>query len=188
MPAHKLLFVVFGGLLLGMLFGGGLKLFRSGDAPSPTPIASADREPLSTMPDFSYPDLNNELRHGKEWNDKVLVLNFWATWCPPCRREIPLFMELQEEYRTQGVEFVGIAVDDPEPVREFVDTYEVNYPTLLGDMQAMTLSRKLGNRVEGLPFTVIAAPGGEVVLRHSGEIARSRMEPVLRQVVEGGVL
>jgi hypothetical protein len=84
------------------------------------------------------------------------------------------------------VQFIGIAIDDEEPVREFADSFSMNYPVLLGDIEAIELSRRLGNRYEGLPFTVVAAPGGDVVLRHTGGIHRDKLEPILRGLTKAG--
>ncbi|MGB5561431.1 MAG: TlpA disulfide reductase family protein [Sedimenticolaceae bacterium] len=140
---------------------------------------------VDVLPSFSYPDLQGKQRQSSEFADKVLVLNFWATWCPPCRKETPEFVALQEAFRGQ-VQFIGIAIDDEEPVREFADSYGVNYPLLLGDVEAVALSRQLGNRYEGLPFTVVMAPGGNVVLRHTGGLDREKLEPLLRELTSAG--
>ncbi len=136
---------------------------------------------LTQLPTFQYPDLDGRMRLSTEWREQILVLNFWATWCPPCRKETPMFVDLQEHYQDQ-VQFVGIAVDDPEQVRTFADTYGINYPVLLGDLTAMTLARELGNRFEALPYTLVAAPGGRIVFRQQGEVHRSALEPVLQQL------
>jgi len=140
---------------------------------------------VDTLPSFSYPDLQGRQRSLEEFADKVVVLNFWATWCPPCRKETPEFVALQELYGS-NVQFIGIAIDDEEPVREFADSYSVNYPLLLGDVEAVSLSRRLGNRYEGLPFTVVATPDGDVVLRHTGGLERDQLEPLLRELTSAG--
>ena len=154
-------------------------------------MATATQTPVQTVkqvdkvPGFSYPDLNGRHRHSDEFDDKVVVLNFWATWCTPCRKETPEFVALQETF-AGDVQFIGIAIDDEEPVREFADTFEMNYPVLLGDIEAVSLSRRLGNRYEGLPFTVVAAPGGKVVLRHAGSLERDKLEKILRDLTRAG--
>jgi len=134
------------------------------------------------LPAFSFVDLNGNRRTRQGWNDKILVLNFWATWCPPCRDEMPLFVALQEEFAAAGVQFVGIAIDDQEPVKAFVDAYGIDFPTLLGDMGAIELARSLGNRFGGLPFTVIARTDGKVLLRHPGELKREQLRPLLQEL------
>ena len=173
--------------LLGVLLGGaiGLALKAKPSVQNP-PAAQAvpSKGQLDKVPEFSYPDLEGKQRQSKEWANDILVLNFWASWCPPCREETPLFVELQEQYQHQKVRFVGIAIDDPEPVQDFADTYAVNYPILLGDIRASKLSRQLGNRFEGLPFTLVAEPGGRIILRHAGGISREQLEPVLQQAIK----
>lgn len=181
MKPSKFLGIAVAGLLIGAGLGFGLKLADRVDAPA---NASPINEQADVIPAFSYVDLEGQQRHSDEWKSRILVLNFWAAWCPPCREETPTFVDLQDEFYQDNVKFVGIAIDDEDPVREFADTYGVNYPILLGDIKAVTLSRQLGNRFEGLPYTVVAAPGGKVLMRHSGGLSREQLEPVLREAVE----
>ena len=152
--------------------------------PPPEPETPSPVAQLEQLPELSYPDLEGNTRSTTEWQDKVLVLNFWATWCPPCREETPLFVTLQEEYAAKGVQFVGLAIDDKAAVTDFVDSYGVEYPMLLGDINAMAVSKQLGNRFQGLPFTVIMAPGGQIVIRHAGGIKREQIEPILQKLTQ----
>lgn len=177
MKPIQIISLALAGALLGALAGVAWQQWEERQGPMPATAGDAVQE---TMPDFSFPDLDGQTRTRREWPDKVLVVNFWASWCPPCRAETPLFVDLQETYGEQGLQFVGIAIDDPEPVKAFVDEYAVNYPTLLGSMEAVELSRRLGNRFGGLPFTVVARPDGRVVLRHAGEVARDQLEPLIQ--------
>jgi thiol-disulfide isomerase/thioredoxin len=150
----------------------------TGEAPPPPPLVTQP-EQLQQLPDLSYTDLAGQERKIREWQGKVVVLNFWATWCPPCREETPLFVALQEEYGARGVQFVGLAIDEQEAVQNFVDTYGVEYPILLGDMDAVELSRRLGNRLGGLPYTVVIARDGQIAARHVGGLKREQLEPLL---------
>jgi len=176
--------IAVGGAVIGAASGFAWRaLDDAGQVPSPTPVQTV--QVVDALPNFSYPDLQGKQRSSEEFADKVVVLNFWATWCPPCRKETPEFVELQELYGS-NVQFIGIAIDDEEPVREFAESFGVNYPLLLGDIDAVSLSRRLGNRYEGLPFTVVAAPGGNVVLRHVGGLERDRLEPLLRELTNAG--
>jgi thiol-disulfide isomerase/thioredoxin len=167
------------GAVLGAVVGAGWQYWQQQQPHDQQAAAVGLHE---TLPDFSYPDLAGQQRRASEWADKVVVLNFWATWCPPCREETPLFVELQERYRDAGVQFVGIAIDDQAPTEEFAASYGINYPILMGDMQAVTLSKRLGNRFEGLPFTVVADRDGRIEVRRSGEIKREQLEPLLQQL------
>ncbi len=180
MKPSRILVIALAGLLVGALSGIGIKMLRQAERPAePTKVVV-----LEQMPEFAYPDLEGRLRHGSEWQTNILVLNFWAAWCPPCREETPLFVDLQEQYARDNVRFVGIAIDDREPVADFVDTYGVEYPVLLGDLEAITLSRRLGNRFDGLPFTVVVEPGGRILARFAGGVSREQIEPVIRQAIE----
>lgn len=140
-------------------------------------------EPASELPDFVFEDLDGRPRSSDEWPEHVLIINFWATWCPPCRAETPTFVQLQDEFSSRNVQFVGIAIDDREPVAEFADTYGVNYPILLGGLEAVELSRKLGNRLGGLPYTVVVDRRGDVRHRHPGEMTKDRLEQILQSLL-----
>jgi thiol-disulfide isomerase/thioredoxin len=185
MKPTRILLIAVVGLLLGAAAGFGFKFITAEDS-AQSAKTSAAMELLDTIPDFRFSDLEGQPRNGREWRDRILVLNFWAAWCPPCREETPLLVELQKQYANDNVRFVGIAIDDEQPVQDFVDSYGVEYPVLLGDLKAIGLSRKLGNRFEGLPFTVVAEPGGKVILRHQGGIDREQLEPILKQAIEAG--
>ena len=167
-PLHLIIIIS----ALGIGLGFGYSLYEQ----DTDPVALAQNvavksEKLDKLPDFSYLDLQGNNRSSSEWNDKIVVLNFWATWCPPCRKETPAFIEVQSNY-LNNVQFVGIAIDDKEPVQDFADTYGINYPTLLGDMQAIEISRQLGNRFSGLPFTAVFDKNGKLVYQHTGEVKK----------------
>jgi thiol-disulfide isomerase/thioredoxin len=138
----------------------------------------------TSLPEFTLPDLAEKPQSSTQWLGQVLILNFWATWCPPCRREIPEFIALQQELGPRGIQFVGIALDKPAAVRDFAQTTEFNYPILLGDEdRTFELFRKLGNRQFGLPFSVIFDRTGQVVYSILGELApevvRGQVMPLL---------
>ncbi|MGD2081608.1 MAG: TlpA disulfide reductase family protein [Chromatiales bacterium] len=167
--------LVAAGIILAAAAGGaGLAVYQAyGPSDSATTgVAGA----VDTMPDFAFPDLSGRTRQSSEWADKVVVLNFWATWCPPCREEVPAFVDYQQRYGEAGLQFVGVAVDQPDPVRDFADTYGVNYPMLIGETDAVALSNRLGNRFSGLPFTVVFDRKGRVRHRQPGEMTPAMLE------------
>ncbi len=144
--------------------------------PGPTQIRTS-------LPEFSLPDMDGKQLDSSLWADKLLVLNFWATWCPPCRKEIPDFMALQEELGGKGLQFVGIAIDEPDKVRAFAADMHINYPVLIGDVNEVEMSLQLGNRFQGLPFSAIFDRQGKVIHTQSGELPsqtiRDKISPYL---------
>lgn len=136
-------------------------------------------ESLQTLPDFRLTDLEGREVASNAWAGKVLVLNFWATWCPPCLSEIPRFVETQERLRESGVQFVGIAVDQVEDVRAFVAEQPVNYPLLIATPEVLKFSVQLGNRLEVLPFTVIFDRHGRRVHGQVGELSAEELAEYL---------
>lgn len=158
----------------GAAVAGGLYLRAHVDASTPAIItvkqAPTDHSVGGRRPEFWLPDLGGE-RHGvSEWDGKLLVINFWATWCPPCLHEIPVFIGLQERYRSRGVQFLGIAIDDVENVRAFANEVGLNYPSLHGQLDAIEVMSAYGNGTGGLPFTVLIDPSGTIVARHPGAL------------------
>jgi len=136
-----------------------------------------------TRPDFSLRDIEGVLRHVNEWNEKVLVINFWATWCPPCRKEMPMFAELQSQYSDQGLQFVGIAIEETEPVLAFIEKLGINYPILTGTKSAIEIAEQYGNQSGALPYTVVIDRQQKIVYTKAGPLHREEAEAVI-----GGIL
>lgn len=168
--------------LLGLSLGVGYAFYEKQHQEPSESKAPAQMEMLDHLPAFSYPDIQGNERSSAEWQNKIVVLNFWATWCPPCRKEMPVFIEIQAK-NPENVQFVGIAIDDKDAVVQFADMMGINYPTLLGDMNAISLSKQLGNRFSGLPFTAIFDNSGKLVSRHSGELTREELENQLKKLL-----
>lgn len=151
--------------------------FTSATEPAAAPASEAERTT------FTLPDLDGEQRSLEEWRGQVVVLNFWAPWCPPCRREIPALAEFQAQYEAQGLTVVGIAVDTPFNTQNFVDTSPINYPILVAEEQGIALSRRYGNRVGALPYTIVLDRDGNVVYSHRSEITREQLEEVVQPLL-----
>jgi thiol-disulfide isomerase/thioredoxin len=122
--------------------------------------------------------------HGvDEWRGKVLVCNFWATWCPPCREEIPLLVSQRDALASKGLEVVGIAVDSAPKVAEFAKTAKISYPILVAEASGIGLMRELGNRSGALPYTVFLDRDGTIVARKLGALHRPELERILQKLL-----
>lgn len=130
--------------------------------PSCPHSAPADRV---LAPDFSLPELTGQQLSLSTYRGKVVLLDFWATWCDPCREEIPHFMELQSKYRDRGFQIVGVSMDDgPEPVRDFYQRFKMNYPVVMGDAKI----GELYGGVLGLPIAFLIGRDGRIYGKHIG--------------------
>ena len=114
------------------------------------------------------PDLSGKPRQLSEWRGRVLVCNFWATWCAPCREEIPVLIAARSKFAAKGAEIVGIAVDNASKVRDFAASFKITYPVLLSEADGLELMRKLGNSAGGLPYTVFLDREGRPVDQRLG--------------------
>lgn len=139
---------------------------------------SAAREPLP--PGLQLKGLDGQVHKLDEWHGKLLVLNFWATWCTPCLHEIPALVKLQKQYAARGLQVVGPAVDDPDAVRSMIGPLGIDYPVLTGTPDAMIdLMEKLGNGPGGLPFSLVVGPDGLIVDRHIGEFTATELQQLV---------
>jgi len=130
--------------------------------------------------DFSLRDLAGKTHGLGDWRGKVVLLNFWATWCPPCREEIPLFIELQRRYAQQGLQIVGISIDNPEAVARYWQEMKINYPLLIADETTYELMAAYGNRQGGLPYSVLIAADGRIAGVKIGAYHRAELEAALK--------
>ena len=139
-----------------------------------------DGAPLQAL---ALPDLSGREQALGQWKGKVVFVNFWATWCAPCREEMPEFIRAQREFGARGLQFVGIAVDEADKVRQFAAEIGLNYPALLGGYGAIELSKTLGNRVGALPFTVVVDRAGRIVHTHLGPMKKEQLEAFIAQLL-----
>lgn len=132
-----------------------------------------------TLAAVTLPDLEGQPQSLDQWRGKVLVVNFWATWCAPCREEIPIFVRLQDKYRERGLQFVGIAIDQPDRVRPYAQEMGMNFPILIGNLDAIDFGKTLGNRAGVLPFTVVFGRDGGIASREAGAVKEAKIEALL---------
>ncbi len=162
--------------------GFGVQRYLQNDSRNLPPIAPkavSNQVIGSKRPAFELHDLEGKLRNIDEWNGKVLLINFWATWCPPCKKEMPAFIELHEQYQAQGFEILGIALDDKESVQDFVDTLGVNYTVMPAEHKGIELSADYGNRIGALPFSVFIDRNGKIIATKAGELKKQQVEDII---------
>ncbi|HKJ77628.1 MAG TPA: redoxin domain-containing protein [Gammaproteobacteria bacterium] len=180
---------------LGAAFIGGTRFgaadAASGSAPAPAG-EMAKANPASSKsawrkPGFELPALAGGKRSLEDYKGKVIMLNFWATWCPPCQYETRDFVRYQKRWKEAGLQIVGVGLDRERKLRNFARSFGINYPVLVTD-------RARGARMLGvwgddkgiLPYTVVIAPDGEIVFSHAGQFSDQLFEDFVRPLLEDG--
>ena len=184
--------IFFSTLVLSLAAGlGGYSLYHQWSNPDDSTSAASQRSSRrpgseligSHRSDFTLNDLDGKPHAISEWDGQVVLINFWATWCPPCRREIPVLSALHRELSASGFNVVGVAMDNLDKVRAYVKEYEVPYPNLAGQQDVAEISAQLGNTAGSLPYSVIIDRDGIIRYAHLGEISRDmalqQIEPLL---------
>ncbi len=129
--------------------------------------------------DFELTHVDGSERRLSDWDGDTRLVNFWATWCAPCRREIPLLKQLQADKADKQLQVIGVAVDFMEDVRAYAEEAEFNYPILVGQEKAMAAAEASGIEFVGLPFTMIISSDGILVGTHTGEIKQAHIDRIV---------
>ena len=119
----------------------------------------------------------------QKWQEKVLVVNFWASWCPPCVEEMPTLDKLQQEFLQQNVLFVGIGIDSPSNIREFLSNTPVSYPIVIGGLEGSNLAKQLGNSQGALPYTIIINAKGKATYSKLGKISEDDIRNAIKSAL-----
>lgn len=150
------------------------------------PGVSPDKVKLATsqLLALTLPDSSASGQSLSQWRGRILVVNFWATWCLPCRDEMPGFSRLHGKYAGKGVQFVGIAFDSADKIKEFSSLTPVSYPLLVGSSALMPMTAELGDAVGGLPFTVIIGRDGSLLQTRLGMWKEAALDLILADLVK----
>jgi thiol-disulfide isomerase/thioredoxin len=146
-------------------------------------LALQSRSGAAELLGARFVDLEGRSRQLLEWRGRALLCNFWATWCAPCREEIPILVAAARHWASRGVEIVGIGIDSAAKIREFAETYKIAYALLVADATAISLVHVLGNSAGGLPYTVALDRKGALVERHLGALSEERLRQVMERLV-----
>ena len=140
-------------------------------------IAAAAAAELSNAwerPPVLLDDLNGHSHALSEWKGKVILLNFWASWCGPCQQEIPALIQYQQQYGALGLQVIGIGIDDPRPLRNVSRTFRINYPVLVASgEQGNRLLSQWDNPQQMVPYSVLIGRNGDLLLNYRGTIDNS---------------
>ena len=166
-----------GAMLMLSLAGAALWLGRTTTAPPAN--LHAIQASSGAIYSASFTDMVGAPQTLGKWQQKLLVINFWATWCGPCKEEMPILAKLQQKYAAQGLQIIGIAADSASNVNNFVKKVPINYLLLPDDARAIDFSRRLGNKAGLLPHTVVVAPGGITVHTQLGAINEREFETII---------
>ena len=172
-------------VVIGLAMAASLAWLPVAAAATPEPQAAEPPQAISTGPLFaaSFKDFNRKMQPLEQYKGKLVVVYFWATWCAPCRAEVPELIALHEKYKAKNMVVVGIAIDQADKVEKFAKEFGISYPLLVGGNEALELSKKLGNRIGGLPFTVIIDHQGKVIAKVLGETPKGKLEGILKPLV-----
>jgi thiol-disulfide isomerase/thioredoxin len=165
------------GFIAASAFGAGVWVNTTRQAAAP--VASGGEAIWA----LKLPDLQNRVQHLDQWRGKVLVVNFWATWCAPCREEIPVFVKMQQKYAHRGLQFVGISIDQADKTLEFATNFAINYPNLIGTFDTIEVSRQAGNQKRVLPYTLILGRNGQIAATQSGSLNEQKMESLIQSLL-----
>ena len=150
------------------------------DAPKPEP--ALPQEAISHIFATRLNNTDGKTQDFAQWRGKTLVINFWATWCPPCREEMPEFSRLQTKYAAKGVQFIGIALDTSVNVRNYSNQHPASYPLIVADADGAELTRKMGNSSLALPYTVVIDSKDKPQLTRLGRISEQELDALLLKI------
>jgi len=146
------------------------------DGPQPPLPEAISKQGSEAILSANLPDTEGNIQAVSQWLGNVLVVNFWATWCTPCREEIPEFIDMQNKFGDQGLTFIGIAIDREDKVVAYSKEFGINYPVLIGGLDGMKFAEAAGNQMSVLPYTVVFNQQGKIAETFLGRVHQRTLE------------
>ena len=131
----------------------------------------------------SWQTADGKSANSENWRQKVLIVNFWASWCPPCVEEMPTLDKIAQDYASKNVLIVGIGIDSPSNIREFLEKTHVSYPIVIGGLEGSNLAKQMGNTQGALPYTVIINQKGKSIFTKLGKISEEELRKVINSAL-----
>ncbi len=172
--------IVLGAVALGFAAAGFWLANRPGNEPAGT-ASSAPQNPVDALFAAQLADKSGQMQALAQWRGKPLIVNFWASWCPPCVREMPELMALASELAPKGIQTIGIGVDSAANISEFAAKHQITYPLLEAGVHGTELSHRLGNETGGLPFTVLIDKDGKIKKTYLGTLEFKQLRADIAQ-------
>lgn len=172
----RMLWLYIGAALIGLALGGAFAWFSRPAPPEPGIEGASVGDP---HPGFRHGGVDGEWVDAKDFADRLMLVNFWATWCAPCRREMPVLQAANDRYGAD-LAVVGLAIDDLAAVREFVTELDIQYPIAAGNADVMATQRAWGNSAGALPYTVLVDRAGVIRWQHLGEVSADQLDAALQ--------
>lgn len=136
--------------------------------------------PIDTA-EVQFTGLDGSTQRLSQWRGELVLVNFWASWCSPCRREIPMLIEVQEQFADRGFRILGPAMDQPQTAADLADKLGINYPVFAGDTEIVNAMTALGDQLGALPYSVLIGRDGQVLMRQSGELHRDELTALVER-------
>jgi thiol-disulfide isomerase/thioredoxin len=144
-----------------------------------TEASHVSTEPVLTLPEFSLQNRAGQMQSIKSWPGKTLLINFWATWCAPCRKEIPMLQTMQNKHAADGLQVVGVAVDFRDDVLKYAEAMKIGYPLLIGEQDGLAAVDAFGIQAVGFPYSVFVDARNHIVTTYIGELKAPQVEAAL---------
>jgi thiol-disulfide isomerase/thioredoxin len=167
---------IIGAIVIGIAFAG-LGAYLGNKKFEPVPPKDGTVQKLMSM---SLNDSQGTPQKLAQWNGKFLIVNFWATWCAPCVQEMPELVELQKELAKENVQILGLGIDSPSNIKDFANKLAISYPVFSTGMEGTDLAKAFGNKVGGLPFTVLISTDGRIVKTYAGRLKMEELKADVR--------